>query len=1262
MKNIYTVEKFKQSFDAEGNEILTKVDAAKGMPEIKATNSIGGTNIFANFIGTTNTITSTNNSPDFDVYFNTYNLAISTQKFESLGNYFNGNTSSWTNDATSEDPTKGIVGARFAGEDDSVRSGTDILVHTMRNRFSPPATVAREINTIFLARIVQFSTSSDNAFFSSVVLDVPCIQESDEVLIITYRYVFDKLELAQSLHYYNNNPTAALLASEQIGTFTGRINNFVPFGKVANLSYQSAAGIKSGKAIVAGAGGSTLAGTVGYTSTGIQYQELAQEVSIDLTVNDLVGSFINSISAWNTSGTAAQITNDGTQVYNSPVDEVLLRRPTDTAVQNTFNKVKTIADAYSSVPSPFYDVGSAGSSLGNVSVTDDVSSGNTSYDITTGLGELLRVDITTGGVAGTAEYKISTRMFTSFKNASSWETDQGSYLLVGSRYYENTGEKTMLDANYRTQEFGLIDVPAQLGVGAIKPLQLGEVAVLTRTTDTDNNGLFLHSIDISNESTDLPSILDSTTVSGFLATDIRGFCTAEDGTMYVACAATGLWRLTRVKGDLVSATTATLINTTGATVGTSCHAVNFGRYGHRFETNSKLVAAFGTELCVSPDGGTTWNMYNAGTTPAFNPAYTADSIIGIAIHPSHNDVIVTTRTVEPAFEYYLGMAFNLTTSGDGVTNQWDGDTGTIVTGIAHMSANRALCQYGGANNLCVPVSNTGTYKWTMKNTTNETSSGLYGFNTVATLVAAPAFNATGIEFIYDSTVDDSIVVYGLTSPRAVVGSYWESILTSTPEVSRVLDNDPSGFYSMTFIPLGRGVFIGSGAINYYTSFTTDQMSNLRNAFYGAMRAFHFSWADAPTYDFYENNPLNIWYDYGWNGSAWVLSDVSSKVSAATVQPLVKGLSATFVNLAGNPTDPTNFIAGEVFDVYAFDGIIKDDYTSLSFDTLFYPSLNQTGNTFSPATVPATSAGASVRLPIGVETYKPTGTAMNTNNGMMYYEKGKASQTAISSSTIDVLAGSSLLSISPEIPDADFTYEFKIGLTVSNGMMDTSTTAAYSQPTIVLADVLDTTTTGYNAFDYGIRPTIFTGNPSGLRLYIWEGVGLVSTINLTEYAPKTDVFKFVRNDTAGTFTLTRNDIVLYTFSGSPVGQAYKAYLLGVGATLNNTINANILGIGTQVSEMYLSFTDARRITKIGNGTTTGAWADNFGKLLTLELERGIKKIFLDGVEASIVYDYNTDLPLAGEVKINSGTGELIFNPADAGKTITGEWRYLPSVNK
>ena len=97
-------------------------------------------------------------------------------------------------------------------------------------------------------------------------------------------------------------------------------------------------------------------------------------------------------------------------------------------------------------------------------------------------------------------------------------------------------------------------------------------------------------------------------------------------------------------------------------------------------------------------------------------------------------------------------------------------------------------------------------------------------------------------------------------------------------------------------------------------------------------------------------------------------------------------------------------------------------------------------------------------------------------------------------------------------------------------------------------------------------------------------------------------------------------------------------------------------------MKLSFNDQRRLCKIGNGSTTGAWAENFVSLLSLELEKGVKKIFLDGVEASLVYDYSTNLPLAGEVKINVGTGELVFNPADAGKDITGEWRYLPSVNK
>ena len=1252
MKNIYTVEKFKQSFDKDGNEVLTKIDAAKNMPEIEASNSINGNCIFSNFFGITYNIQNTIDA-DGNINFENYNIAISTQKFESLGNYFNSSSGDWTNDATSEDITKGIVGARFAGQDNSERSGTDIVTHTMKNRFSPPLTNPREINTIFLGYLVQFSASQDNAFFSSVVLNVPCIQQNDEVLIITYRYVFDKLELAQNLYFYDNNPVAALAAAEQLGTFTAESAQSVPFGNVTNLSYASANGIESGKYLLGGTNGNTFTTFEGHSSNETDYKELAVGVSINLTVNDLVGCFLNSILGWSNKTIPSKFTNDGT--YNFPVDAVTLRRPTDTVVQNQFNKSKTTADVYSSVATPFYNVNSEGGSLGDLNITDDLSSGNTSYDITTGFGELLRTEITLGGIGGNAQYKIATKMFTSFLNASGWSPQGGTFLMSGSKNYETDSNRRLLDVSYRLKEFGLIDCIAQAGVGLIKPLQLSEVVVLTRTNDSDNNGLFLHSTDINKISNDLPSILDSTTISGFLATDIRGFCTAEDGTMFVACAATGLWKLTRNKNDLVSATTANLVSSTNATTDTSCHAVNFGRYGHRFNSDAKLVAAFGDELCISTDGGTTWNMFNAGTTPAFNPAYTADSIIGIATHPDHNEVIITSRTTETPYEYVKGVSTS--PLGDGVVNQWDGSSGTITTGIAHVTRHRAACQYGGANNLCMPVSNAGTYKWAMRNISTESTGGLFGFNSVNTLVSVQAFISycASFEFIYDDSVDDTIIMSTLGK---ITASYWENIINNVNDDSEVLALSVTR--DSAFFALGRNVFLGTGYINSNTFFTKTSVNNTRDAFFGLFTPFHFSWGNVPSRDFYENNPLNVWYPYGWDGANWILDGTASKVSLTTVDPLVKGISAQFINDVSASTDPLNFIADEVFDTYLFDGIIKDDYTTVSFDSYYYPSINQLGNEFFPSTVPSAGAGQVTQTTIGLETYKHIVTGANT--AILYYEKGKVSQIALSNGGLFTNDDSSMASISPEIPDADFTYEFKLGLTITGDLMDTTTTDVYSHPSIILADVAQTIPSGYATMSYGIRPTINPANPSGLRLYVWEALVLVATLDFANYSPKTDVFAFVRDDTAGTFEVRLNGTQIHTFVNSPIGKSYKSFFLSYGFNYNTEIANNIAGIGTQIFDMKLSFNDQRRLCKIGNGSTTGAWAENFGSLLSLELEKGVKKIFLDGVEASLVYDYSTNLPLAGEVKINVGTGELVFNPADAGKDITGEWRYLPSVNK
>jgi hypothetical protein len=74
-----------------------------------------------------------------------------------------------------------------------------------------------------------------------------------------------------------------------------------------------------------------------------------------------------------------------------------------------------------------------------------------------------------------------------------------------------------------------------------------------------------------------------------------------------------------------------------------------------------------------------------------------------------------------------------------------------------------------------------------------------------------------------------------------------------------------------------------------------------------------------------------WEHYGWNGTNWELNHAGSRVAHATVEDLLDGLQVKFQDGASAP----HFVAGEFFNQYVNWGLLKDNATTLYFNSAWY---------------------------------------------------------------------------------------------------------------------------------------------------------------------------------------------------------------------------------------------------------------------------------------------------------------------------------------
>lgn len=1294
-KNYYVIEKYKKSFDSQGNEVLTKIPYDTSREEY-----VGNNYININLRQAMSTVLSrpasiisvdaaTRSFKDASIFVTEAKILT-----KSLTLYMQSN-GSFTTDASYSGNDKFIVGSAVDGVQVSPITEGDTNVITTKFRFEAPSSGVRTINTVALGNIdLASSWVPHKNILSCILLDAPCLQRDDEILIITYRYTYNAKVLVESTGLHLSNPALAnkFAKAKAIGGTTD-LGNDLLIGKPHYAKVSSCSAVIAGKEPLIYRNFSSIydvLSKVFINKIDSYYSEGLSKLGINLTVNDLNGKLVNSIvlfSEYPSLSAESGVSNNYSPVY--PMSEAKMRKPKETCVQNTYPKLlSSSTDLNYGVVRPFFDLSNTGTSLGNVVIADIVNSGeeDTSYLRKGSMAELYRTKITQSGKVGDSQYELYKRVIGSFDAINNWMFEPTSLIQGGRGGLDKTsGTSGLLNNSFNeTKEFvGGLEYPDyQAYSGMIQPLQLGEFLVFNPVSPTfhrGNGGLWVHHVDPNNSN--YPIKIDSTTVPGFGATDIRGFTTAEDGTFFVACASTGLWKLKRSLNQTASATVANKVVNTGVADDTKAYAINFFRKGGHFESTGKLYALFNNELAVSSDGGENWTTYNSTTNPAFDlsteiPDFGVVTGMVANEYMTPNEVCVVTADTTTLGVYYPDGQDPSYSSGHKATLvSWLTDGSSVKTytnSIYGLPFYRARC---GGNALVIPTNST-NYPWATIFTTSQGRGYLMGINSalnVADYLSSASEGIWGALPMYDSVTDEVLILYHDERNRDSQG--YDVFIAGTPDNIKAKTNlyVSKSFTQETqyYTYLGRGVLFLVGGTNNSNIYGSTVNSNNRSMFYKFWKTMALSFekyngVDVGGADFFRNNRFNWWYKYGWDSvnSKWLLDSTGSKQTHLTSEPLVGGLFNQFTNSTDLPDVPDNFVSGEVFDTFVFDGVLKDDYTEVTSEVCVFHGASVKGTDFSVPTVPANPAGI-VTQELSVRylsefansddftRHSPKFERDFVGVGKMYDHGGN-----IAIDKNYALLGEPLTS--------DFTMEFRLGLYFTNnvfkdnGITYNSNTVA-AMPLFGLANSNTATAINghYHPIAIGISCSHVSGDSDKLRIYFKDESNVQSHQEVT-YNPLTDKFKFVKDGNLVKFL--HNDVELFNSTCTIPSLNFMYH--GKGDFISSFSNStrNNPDIILNILDAKVTFNENRHIAYVGSeASSTGAFDPDFGKLHIKEYELGISKILIDGVEAYILLDNGNSEPAQGEVRVNRGNGKLIFNAADAGKVISGNWRMIPCIN-
>jgi hypothetical protein len=1087
---------------------------------------------------------------------------------------------------------------------------------TIRTRFVPP------VATRYIRALAVGRSSRSLGTISCVNLEEPCIQATDEILDIVFRLFVSLQPVVDGIvdieqkkaDQFGKGALVGLSTSSLTASYYPLVRGFeqsrwdLPGTFPTTVSWNSTSALGATRSVDRSSASSLLFGHL----IDIPFPGATRELHHGMLLRSImIGS------------------GKTTKLLFRPVN-----RPGVSAVQHIFPRAADVGG----YRLPFLDGDNIGTSNAVVSVTD---SGTWKVATNDMFAYHYRVEITTGGLVGTAEYRIRRRRCTGWNYAS---------------------------------QFPMVSV-----IPSMKPLPTSETIDLTdsvRHGQADDNivqeyfwpefitldatGITIMNVDGTFENVDANSTIPLN-VTGLLqvASEYDLGPVEKNSNLFIACEDTGLWKVERPSGGPVTAITQ--ITPVGITNPNSCRGVtvnkNTGEIWALFHDTTDSILYLGK----SADQGSTWTLYDETTDPQFlitnytNGVPGPTQVIGLHIDPYHPDnrlFICSPGTFTPIFN-------------TGEQGTWWSEAGSTPTSDAvrlnytTSGSDDALGALFTKIRAGLGATQLQTGEWIFRGKeVNESSLAAWGATTTLLAVrtsntsAFPAMgynqpivldDTNGVERIFgnaapttgsNGTVSNRLIVlrtanqYTANNPTGSIvlhdfNSPVESLLEdpNTPSYpTRDLGVGPTVHAYQILAYIGNGVFVSkvqSDPDSPYCFIT----------FYG------------PGLIAEENNIP--WFEsYGWNGSGWELNHPNSKVTHALDEDLLDTLQISFDDNGGS--DP--LVVGEYYDTYAYDGLIISDAVSLQQTVYHFMQATEEGTDFTPSTVPVSPPGAVLNDPLcllhqGRETGRlglgqpyawglpgqliagGTGTVSTSSTEAGYFEHRLSGDFELRFKMVDC-----------------FDSELRLGLT---NWADIASTP-YS---------LSMISSGHR-FHIAYNRTA-VNNPSGTINYavriavagLWSATA-TATVTKTN-ASEDDVLALRR--VGSTITFLINDVVEYTFpTATPqdLGLSFANSLSGSG--------------GWTLYDGELDYTINRHYVTIGDGVSTGASDPNFARMALERLEQLELEVFLDGVPAAILTDGLTD-PAPGEVNILPYSGRIWCNAADAGRAVTGRWRIIKKLN-
>ncbi len=1159
--------------------------------------------------------------------------------------------------------------------------------------FNPPS-VTRNIRSLATGdSYTDYQPNDSNNWvgWSILPLDTPCVQTNTEILQITYRMFYNRdavLTHTNTKSYmvesfaqkmmntsggYHFQPINLYFASVRVDQLTGIIDQGLMnkgFGVNDNSNYSLYAENMGNISSINGVRQGRIVGRFGYQN-------------VSTSADFYIGAPIRSVAF----GYPSDMTHRH-HLYS------YFNKGTTSSVQNVFPKA-----AYVSGNRPvFLHIPDISLSPAKVNLIDNGLWVNNIDDPVTPY--LYRINITTGGVAGVAEYKIQRRRIY-YTSCNNWNIQNGTGIPTLPPYNGGGNEGFTIDETY-AKRHGFV---TNLNGGS----STGSPATYYGVHHSNRFGLcvkhyhYPQFIGFSQSGITIADVngnhytIDNYTTPSWNPTDILQL--AHDGsTILVACGDTGLWKITRPFDDWDgSSTVITKVNPTGITNTNSCRGVTVKNIGAIVEfkilyggtgyapgdvitlhtedamgsgfagtvatvgglgnitsititnpgsgyhednvaatvastggSGAKLVPIPGANgiwwtvfndtadnKCImawTADAGATWTLYDETTVPQFALTnYTSGTpgpvnIIGIHIDPYHADdrfLIQAPSTVHTV---------TTSTSTNGQFFWWSRAGSTPSSN--QVRANNSTFNYAlgekRIGTLCVGVLND-INQWLTKGTSTS-NTALYTYGNAATT----------------ATAGNSIAIGPPTTLRGRSGKDVTTCHTGDSSGVHVYKNSTQlGTGTNEAICIGNMTVGGEGYQYYGPIAYRNGVPNIQYIGKGVYLGWS-SFADGNSNGYAQNRgwvaytgngdgtntsqavlPYGHWENYGWNGTEWVLGNANSKVTHAAAEPLIDGLTISFDDNGGIDS----YIVNEYYDGFVFDGMLNDNATTFSSYYNAYYGQSQRGDTFTPGTVPNSDVGSIVDEPF---------TVLQEDHYKYYTEPGVVSARYTPNSFV----------IGEQQLTGDFEFKFKfsgvnVNKTFDIGVCTWANVVAGSRGT------------GIMAHNMSIRyptssPTLQAYNITCRNSY---NSGAVQTINVTDGAPG-DVF-FIRR--VGTnLEFGRNGVVFRIMTTASSGDL-AICMIGRTYPWSST-----------VYDATISYTVNRRYVDIGDGSTTGKFDSNYGRVnVGTSGQNGEFAIYLDGVPATMLTNGYTP-PAAGEINWLRGRGTVWCNPADAGKVITGKW--------